>query len=241
MKLRSAQKFAKFIAYVLGRRPDEFGLIPEEEGYFNIKEVLKALHEEEGWRHVRLANLKEVAMTVVPSPIEIQDNRIRAHDRTQLPTITDVLQPPKLLYLAIRNRAYPYVAENGLPAGNRPSLVLSSNEKMALRIGQRRDQHPVMLTVQVAKSLQQGTRFSQYGEHLFLADTIYPNTFSGPPLPKEKPGRIQSGTAPEPTRPKTPGSYFPDLSLPEPSPRKRRKEIEWKKDRRKARKHKSRR
>jgi putative RNA 2'-phosphotransferase len=241
VKLRNTQKLAKFIAYVLGRRPDEFGLIPQKEGFFNIKEVLKALHEEEGWRHVRRANLNDVAMIVSPAPVEIDGNRIRARDRAQLPCVTQVAHAPKLLYLPIRNRAYPAVVEKGIPAGPRPPLVLSSDEKMARRIGRRRDQHPVMLTVHVAKSLQHGTRFKQYGEQLFLADVIYPDTFSGPPLPKEKPGRTLSTPLCEPTVPKTPGSYFPDFSkLKEPA-RQRRKEIDWKKDRRKARKHKSRR
>jgi putative RNA 2'-phosphotransferase len=240
VKLRKTQKLAKFIAYVLGRRPDEFGLIPQKNGFFNIKEVLKALHEQEGWRYVRLGHLNEVAMAVSPAPVEIEGNRIRARNREKLPLITDITHTPKLLYLAIRRKAYPAVIEKGLAVGGRPPLVMSSDEKMARRIGLRRDQHPVMLTIHVAKSLQHGTRLKQYGDHLFLADAIYPDTFSGPALPKEKPNRIQSKTPPEPAAPKTPGSYFPDLSQSPESKSLRRKEIEWKKDRRKARKHKSR-
>jgi len=47
--MRSPQNLAKMLAYVLGRRPDEFGLIPDAEGFVRIKDLLKALHEEEGW------------------------------------------------------------------------------------------------------------------------------------------------------------------------------------------------
>lgn len=237
---KNAQKLAKFLVYVLGRRPDEFGLVPEKQGYVRIKELLKALNQEQGWRHIRLAHLKEVALTVVPSPIEIQDDCIRTCERTQLPSIIEPAQMPKLLYLAVRARAYPVVVEKGLWAGDGPPLVLSSDETMARRMGRRRDQHPVMLTVQVIKSMEKGTQFKQYGEHLFLADALYPDTFSGPPLPKEKPGRIQTKPPPEPTRPKTPGSYYPDISPPKEPKRQRRKEVQWKKDRRNARKHKSR-
>jgi putative RNA 2'-phosphotransferase len=238
--LKKTQKLAKFLTYVLGRRPDEFGLVPEKPGYVRIKELLKALNQEQGWRHIRLAHLKEVALTVVPSPIEIKDDCIRACDRTQMPCITEPAKIPKLLYLAVRSRAYPVIVEKGLTSGNHPTLVLSSDEAMARRLGQRRDPHPVMLTVQVAQSMKKGTQFKQYGEHLFLADALYPDTFSGPPLPKEKPGRIQTKTPAEPTRPKTPGSYYPDISPPKEPKRQRRKEVQWKKDRRNARKHKSR-
>ena len=42
-KLRSPQKLAKFIAYILGHKPDEFGLVLEKDGFVKIKEFLKAL------------------------------------------------------------------------------------------------------------------------------------------------------------------------------------------------------
>lgn len=238
MTLKNTQKLAKFLSYILGRRPDEFGIVPEDDGYFKIKELLKTINKEDGWRHIRMAHLNEVALTVVPSPIEIQNNRIRACDRSRLPQIIQAEQLPKLLYLAVRNRAYPAVIEKGLNAVDQGYLVLSSDVNMAQRMGQRRDQDPVMLIVNVAQSTQKGTHYHRYGESLFLADTLLPSTFSGPPLPKEKPTPAPSKKAIEPTHAKTPGSYFPDLSPPNEPNRPRRKEVEWKKDRRRARKHK---
>lgn len=241
LKSKNTQKLSKFLSYVLGRRPDEFGLVLDEKGFTTVKELLKSLNEEEGWRHIRLAHLKEVIFTLAPAPIEIEDNRIRAKVRTQLPTSVPLTErPPKLLYIAVRRRAYPVIVEKGLqvPTG-RSHLVLSPDENMARRIGRRIDHQAALLTVQVAESLKKGTRLQKYGRHLFLADVIYPNTFSGPPLPKERPESVKPGRIAEPEQPKTPGSYFPELSPPE-KPRRRRKEVDWKKDRRKARRHKAR-
>ena len=65
------------LAYVLGRRPDEFGLIPDAEGFVRIKDLLKALHEEEGWGYVNLSHLNEVLLSVPGAPFEIRENRIR--------------------------------------------------------------------------------------------------------------------------------------------------------------------
>lgn len=238
MTLKNTQKLAKFLTYVLGCRPDEFGLVPENRGYFKIKELLKAINKEVGWRHIRLAHLNEVALTMVPCPIEMQDKHIRASDRSQLPQITPADQLPKLLYVAVRNRAYPAIIEKGLQTGNQGYLVLSSDIEMAKRMGQRRDQHPVMLTVQVARSTEMGAHYQKYGESLYLTNSLLPNTFSGPPLPKEKSTPAPSKKTTEPVVAKTPGSYFPDI-LPSNEPqRHRRKEVEWKKDRRRARKHK---
>lgn len=238
MTLKKTQKLAKFLSYVLGRNPDEFGLVPENRGFFKIKELLKALNQEEGWRHIRMAHLNEVALTVVPSPVEIHGNRIRALDRSHLPQLTPAVQLPKLLYIAVRNRAYPAVIEKGLHSRNQGDLLLSSDLEMARRIGQRRDQHPVMLTVQVSRSRERGTRYQKYGQGLFIADILYPDTFSGPPLPKEKSAPAPSKKQVIPSHAKTPGSYFPDISPPNEPGKPRRKEADWKKDRRRARRHK---
>lgn len=231
-------RLSKFLSYILGRRPDEFGLVPDPQGYVRIKELLKALHEEEGWRHLRMGHFNEVAISMVPPPIEIEEDRIRASDRSQLPIMTQAEQMPKLLYFTVRQRAYPAVSEKGTTAGSRPHLVLSSDITMAQRLGRRIDNQPVMLTVQVQRAIERGAQFQRYGESLYLADRIDVGTFTGPALPKEKPEKAKPQKAPEPVQPKTPGSYFPDLTQPAGTQRKRRKEIDWKKDRRRARRHK---
>lgn len=237
---KNTKKLSKFLDYVLGRNPDEFGLLTDERGFVPVKELLKALGEEEGWRHIRFSNLKEVIATMYPSPIEIEEKRIRARSRSQLPAIGPANDLPKLLYFSLRRRAWPVMFERGwVPRTDTPPIVLAASREMSRRIGLRRDPDPVIVTVQVAASLESGTQFQQYGNHLYLADAVYPGTFSGPPLPKEKPVTTKMSKPAEPEAPKTPGSYFPDFDVPQ-EPKRRRKEIDWKKDRRKARRHKTR-
>ena len=80
-KTKSTQILAKFIAYILERRPDEFGLVIDSEGYIKIKELLKALNEEKEFRHVRRSDLNEILYSIANPPFEIADNRIRAKNR----------------------------------------------------------------------------------------------------------------------------------------------------------------
>ncbi len=234
------KRFAKFLSYVLGCRPDEFGLVPDENGYLPIKELLKAINEEEGWRHIRIAHLKEISYTIDPSPIEFHEGMVRDRDRTRLPKIEPGIDLPKLLYLAVRRRAYPVVLEKGLPYhSGRRHLVLSADEAMAMRIGRRQDHQAVMITIHVAASADKGSYFQKYGQGLFLADAIYPGTFHGPPLPDKESIPAKPNKRSEPEIPKTPGSYFPDFSSAAESKRDRKKS-NWKKDRREARRHKAR-
>ncbi|MCK7503966.1 MAG: RNA 2'-phosphotransferase [Desulfobacterales bacterium] len=68
---RTLQSLAKMLTYVLARRPDEFGLVPDADGYVKIKDLLKALHEDEGLRYVNRSHLAEIILSVPEAPIEI--------------------------------------------------------------------------------------------------------------------------------------------------------------------------
>lgn len=237
-------KLSKFLAYLLGRQPDEFGIVPDSDGFVRIKELLQALHEEQGWRHVRLAHLNEVSIVPEKPVIEIDGARIRALDTSRLPAVGQPDDLPKLLYIAIRPRAYPAALDRGLAAMPGRHLTLSTDKEMALRMGRRVDNHPTLLTVQVSASIKNGTCFRKFGRILFLADRIHPGTFSGPPLPKSKSDLTASSIGADVPQTKTPGSYFPELESPQPakhqpSSANRRKEPQWKKDRRQARRHKA--
>ena len=237
-------KFSKFLAYLLGRQPDEFGLVPDNDGFVRNKELLQALHEEQGWRHIRQAHLNEVSIVPEKPVIEIDGSRVRALDFSRLPVAEEPGDLPKLLFIAIRQRAYTAVLDRGLSSPPGRPLILSTDKEMALRIGRRTDSHPTLLTIQVSECLKHGTRFQKYGRLMFLADRVDPGTFSGPAPPKPKPDAAASHTVIEEPRVKTPGSYFPEFESPQtakhpPSAARRRKEPQWKKDRRQARRHKA--
>ncbi|MFZ1986312.1 MAG: RNA 2'-phosphotransferase [Desulfatitalea sp.] len=239
---QAIKKLAKFMEYILARRPDEFGLIPDPDGFVKIKTLLQAVHEDPEWRHLKEAHLTTLIATERPAPIEIQGAFVRAQKRDQLPAVTVPGQWPKLLYTTVRQRAYPVVHEKGLRPGVPPFIVLSSDIAMADRLGRRSDNTPVLLTVHVANAQAAGTHFRQFGESLFLADTVPAECISGPPLSKEKPA---TAVPKAPAQAKTPGSFFPDLGSADkhgvaPHQRPQRNEIEWKKDRRRARKEKDR-
>ena len=43
---KSVKQLEKWLKYILERRPDEFGLVPNPEGYVKIKDLLKAIGED---------------------------------------------------------------------------------------------------------------------------------------------------------------------------------------------------
>jgi putative RNA 2'-phosphotransferase len=215
MQQRTPKQLAKFLNYVLGRRPDEFGLVTDKEGFVKIKDLIKATSEEEGLKYVRRAHINEIMLTLPNHGLEVADPLIRAQNRENLPKQSFALDPPKLLYTCIRKKAYPHVLNKGIRPTGLSKVILSSNSDLAERMGQRSDHDAVLLTVQVSQSEDNGVVFFQAGESIFMAKYIPPDCFSGPPLPKELPDTRKADKLPK-EGPKMPaGSFALDLNKKE--------------------------
>lgn len=209
---RALERLSRMLVYMLGRNPAEFGLVPDASGFVPLRELLKALHEEEGFRHVREADLRALPLCRPSAAIEIEGNRIRLRGGPDT-AARDEESPsalPRLLYAAIRRRAWPFVHEHGLaPAGQAPALLCAERE-FALRLGRRVDPEPVVLTVDVRKAAGCGVRFLPRGGGLFQAAAVPPSCLSGPPLPAETRAASER-KAPARTPPRIlPGGYLPD-------------------------------
>lgn len=240
--MRSPDQLAKYLSYLLGRRPDELGLIPDSQGYVKIKDLLKALSEEQELKYVRQAHLNEIIVSVSHPPIEISENLIRAVSREHLKAIAPADDLPKLLYSCVRQRAHPVVLEKGLIPGAYPHVILSENPEMAKRIGRRSDPEPLLISVYVQKAKERGIIFYQAGEELYLADSIPPDCLSVPPLPKQKEEAKKKSLPEERKMPLSAGSFllsFEDEEKKKEFLRKKRKrEMDHDKAKRKIRKQK---
>ncbi|MBU1171078.1 MAG: RNA 2'-phosphotransferase [Proteobacteria bacterium] len=241
---RSREKLNSFLGYILGRSPYEFGLVPDDNGFVKIKDLLKAIREEDGFRHVTSSSLDELMVTVKNPLLDIQGDLIRARDRDQLPLPSLEQGIPKLLFIGIRTRAHGHVMNKGLaPNEDQAYVILCSDRDLAERIGKRRDPEPVIITVNTHKAEDLGVLFLFAGQHIYLARSIPIGCFSGPPLSstdddRSKPKKnkaIDKRVAP------TPGSFFPDIGETfSNAPHKTGKQdkLSWKHNKKKIRKQK---
>ncbi len=234
-KRKSQEAFSRFLEYVIGRNPFEFGLIPDAEGYVKVKELLRAICEEEGWGHIRRGHLNEVMLVSAAPPIEMAGALVRAADRTHLPALQPAASPPRQMVTFVRRKAYPVVLEKGVLPWAHPQIVLSDDRAMAERIGKRYDPHPVFLTVSVSGLLAAGKPLHHAGGSLYLTDEIPPSCFTGP-APDKVRAEHHPAKPPQPEAPKTPGSFLLDMGetaprVPAFKPGRDKKE-DWKRERR---------
>ena len=232
------------LVYMLGHRPDEFGLVPDIEGSIPFKELLQAIHEEEGWRYVRRSHINEVLLGKDRSLFESEDERIRSVERRwelDLHNPTQFL--PKILFTAVRRKAHPVVMERGLRAVKDRYLILTPVREIALKIGLRRDQEPVLLEILADAAKEKRALFFSFGD-LFLSPEIPSRFIAGPPVPKEmlehkkekdKPAEKTAKGLPFPT----PGTFTLDPSR-DPDPYRKakgKKRKGWKENARKMRRN----
>ncbi len=239
---RELESLARMLAYMLGRRPDEFGLVLEESGWVQIKKLLQSLHEEPGFTRVRREDLERLAALISPPPLEISGESVRSL-APQSPELRRDLDapPPSLLYLAIPPKIHALVWEQGLKPGGSREIVLARQPEMALRLGKRRGNNPILVTVAAQAAARGGTTFQAYGEELFLSATGIPREFlQVPPPPKEAP---PPRPAAKPKARPAAGSVLldlPQMLAGKPAQGKQRDEASWKKGARALRKKRKR-
>jgi putative RNA 2'-phosphotransferase len=229
---------SRFMLYMLGQRPDEFGLVPDREGWLTFKEILWALHEEPGWGYVRKIHLREVLMGKDRTLFEWEGERVRTVERRWDPAPgRPASEMPKILFFGIRRRAHPSVMEKGLSSTD--FLALSPERSVALRVARRRDPKPVVLEIATALARNEGVAFYSFGD-LFLADLIPAPCIAGPPVTEELRQAVErTGTKqgkPPPPVDFTPGSFVLEAGRdPDRSRQKGRKQRGWKESARKGR------
>ncbi|MFC1839680.1 RNA 2'-phosphotransferase [Thermodesulfobacteriota bacterium] len=179
------RNLSRFMTYILGHNPDEFGLVPDRDGFITFKELLWALHEEPDWSYVRQSSINEVLLSEDRVSFEVKDKSIRSLAGNRQFNIGHPVEDiPPVIYIPVRRKAHHTVFEKGLPWSDDKPYVFSMHRDMAERIGKRRDSKPVILEVMSAKAMKEGIQFYSFGK-LFLSMELPSRYIAGPPAPKD--------------------------------------------------------
>jgi len=234
---RKVDYLNRLLNYILGNRPDEFGLVPEKGGYISLKELLKAINEESNMAYVRESHIREVLLNNRDGSFEINEEKIRSIKRnfTLIDKDQDRVHPPKMLYKGIKRKTYPFILKSGLLPGSKEHIVMTKDKDLAIRIAHRLDQKPIILEIKAGVAAENGIPFFPFGDSIYLTDKIPAQFISGPPLPKELPAKKETV---EKEREIISGSFILQAER-DPDLKRRKnvkKRIEWKKGMKKGRK-----
>ena len=174
---RRLVKLSRFLALILRHQPERFALDLDGEGWASLAEVREIL---QGLPNFRWATRADV-MAVVQGEagdgkrrFQVEGGRIRArygHSIAQ-PIHYEPCAPPSLLYHGTSPRALAAIRRQGIEPMERQYVHLSPDREMAVRVGARHDERPVVVTVYAAEAHAAGVAFYQADEVVYLARHI---------------------------------------------------------------------
>ncbi len=232
----SPERLTKLLRYILAYRPDEFGLIPDDEGFVKIKDLHLAISETDGFRGVRRREIETLLEVFAREDFEYrrEEGLVRAREVFFEPPLYEE-SPPRLLYLPVKPRAWIQVSEKGWEQP-RPALMTPELE-LAERLARRRG--ALLVEVDTVRARNSGAVFLRFIEKLYLTSWLPPEALRGPRVDE----KFRARYAPRPKEPPEPEPivpFRPETELPELPYRKithgKKKKIPWKEGRKEKKK-----
>jgi putative RNA 2'-phosphotransferase len=167
---------SKFLSYVLRHRPDAIGIAPDREGWVEITALIAAAAK--AGRQLDADLIRTVVETNDKKRFSFSEDglRIRAaqgHSSKSVNISYSEKEPPDFLYHGTATRFMESIGKEGLRPGLRHYVHLSPDKQTATTVG-RRHGKPVVLTVAAHAMHEQGYRFFQADNGVWLTEKIPP-------------------------------------------------------------------
>ncbi|MFP1741327.1 RNA 2'-phosphotransferase [Lonsdalea quercina] len=165
---------SKFLSYVLRHKPEAIGLSLDNEGWAIISDLILCSVKEGYTLDNNL--LHDIVDSSDKKRFTISDDglRIRAaqgHSTQQVNIAYTEKKPPDILYHGTASRFISAIREHDLIPLSRQYVHLSPDEDTAMQVGQRHGK-PVVLKIKALNMYEQGFKFFQADNGVWLTDTV---------------------------------------------------------------------
>ena len=131
---------SKMISYALRHKPEEFGIVLDENGWVDLDVFLRAVK-------VTREDVDSIIAQSEKKRFEIVGNRIRATYGHSIEKKIEFepAEPPDVLFHGTSEQAYAHIQKEGLKPMNRQYVHLSSDFETAQRVGLRHGKNSVIV------------------------------------------------------------------------------------------------
>lgn len=167
-------RLSKFLSYVLRHNPGKFNLRMDEQGFIDLKELVKIVSLR--YPEVDEKIIQDLVETSEKRRFEIVDKKIRAtygHSIKIDLNLPEII-PPEFLYHGTSRKTAEEIRKNGLKPMGRQYVHLSETEEDAFQVGLRKDIKPVVLKIKAREANLQGIKFFQINK-IYLTREIPAN------------------------------------------------------------------
>lgn len=170
---KEKNKFSKFLSLVLRHKPEEIGLILDNEGWVDVNELINKINKVEVT--LTFENLKEVVDTNDKKRFVFSDDfsKIRANQGHSITVDLKLkpVTPPVILYHGTAEKNIVSILEKGILKQDRNYVHLSADIGTATKVGMRYGK-PVIIKVLALEMYEKGYVFYRSENNVWLTDFV---------------------------------------------------------------------
>lgn len=165
----SAERFSRWMAYVLRHNPARYGLQPDRHGYVDVEDFLTIAKRR--YPNVTPEQLRDLVTSGGTGRFELAGSRLRARYGHSI--VVDPpgppIEPPEWLYHGTDAAQIEAMLTRGLLPMDRRMLHLSDRSEDALAVAQHKSNQPVIVRVAAQQAHQAGIAFYREGRVYVVA------------------------------------------------------------------------
>lgn len=164
---------SKLLSYILRHKPEEYGIILDENGYTNVDELINKLNAHN--ENINFEILQYIVDTNNKKRFAFNDDltKIRASQGHSIEVELGYTekQPPAILYHGTVEKFLPAIMKEGLQKMERHHVHLSADKTTAIKVGERRGK-PIILEIKSGEMYAAGYKFSLSDNGVWLTDHV---------------------------------------------------------------------
>jgi putative RNA 2'-phosphotransferase len=175
MEEKQKVKISKFLSLILRHKPEEIGLILEENGWVNIADLLKACADY--GKPMTINELRQIVETNDKKRFAFNENetKIRASQghSVEVDLEFEKRTPPEILYHGTAEKNVGEILASGLKKMKRHHVHLSADTETARKVGARYGK-PVILKIDTVAMLAENYEFFVSANSVWLVENVPP-------------------------------------------------------------------
>lgn len=167
-------ELSKIVSYILRHAPLEYKLEFDENGWVEADQLLLVLKKNIQWSNVSVNDLSNMITISEKKRHEMLLGKIRAlygHTLSKK-IVKEEKKPPQILYHGTAKKFMESIKQKGIIPKGRQYVHLSTDINTAYYVGKRHGYESVVLKVSAGRAWNEGMKFYQGSDKVWLADYI---------------------------------------------------------------------